>query len=137
MEIFRKYRNLEKDIEDIMHFYGRSLQEYSLMPIPSDSNYSLQNERLIIKKFNGKTLLLLPNDRTAYSKFKIPLTVDEYFTSNIQQDSPLTKLHICMLNKYCYETLDKCLRDIMRHASIVNGECPFRRKIVVLGGDFR
>ncbi|XP_057415223.1 uncharacterized protein LOC130710086 [Lotus japonicus] len=42
-----------------------------------------------------------------------------------------------MLNKYCFEALDRTLNDIMRHDMACNEYVPFGGKVVVLGGDFR
>ncbi|XP_057760274.1 uncharacterized protein LOC130980630 [Arachis stenosperma] len=42
-----------------------------------------------------------------------------------------------MISKYCYEALDKCLRDILRCSDSYNAHLPFGGKVVVLGGDFR
>ncbi|XP_016195069.1 uncharacterized protein LOC107636048 [Arachis ipaensis] len=150
------------DIEDIIHSYGKSLQEYPPMSIPSGSNYSMQDARLIIEELskvrlggkivltvasNGIAPLLLINGRIAHSRFNIPLTVEENSMYNIRQGSLLAKLLIKidliiwdeapMLSRYCYEALDRCLRDIITHASIANCERPFGGNIVVLGGDFR
>ncbi|XP_016164955.1 uncharacterized protein LOC107607522 [Arachis ipaensis] len=66
---------------------------------------------------------------------------------SIKQGSPLAKL-ICkakliiwneapMLNKICYEVLDKSFKDILRSSSSYNEDLPFAGKVVVLGGDFR
>ncbi|XP_025648016.1 uncharacterized protein [Arachis hypogaea] len=96
---------------------------------------------------SGIAALLLPNGRTAHSKFKIPLTINEDSLCNIKQKSPLArlitmaKLIICdetpIISKYCYEALDKCLRDILRCSDSYNVHLPFRGKVVVLGRDFR
>ncbi|CAH9117162.1 unnamed protein product [Cuscuta europaea] len=42
-----------------------------------------------------------------------------------------------MTHKYCFEALDKTLRDICPAVNPKNEELPFGGKIVVLGGDFR
>ena len=42
-----------------------------------------------------------------------------------------------MLNKLCFEALDKTLRDIMRTIGQGSMDKPFGGKCVVLGGDFR
>ncbi|CAH9137352.1 unnamed protein product, partial [Cuscuta epithymum] len=42
-----------------------------------------------------------------------------------------------MTHKYCFEALDKTLRDICSVVNPKNEELPFGGKIVVLGGDFR
>ncbi|XP_057727050.1 uncharacterized protein LOC130943271 [Arachis stenosperma] len=38
-----------------------------------------------------------------------------------------------MVSRYCYETLDKCLSDIMRFYPTYNKDLPFRGKVVLLG----
>ncbi|RYQ95764.1 hypothetical protein Ahy_B08g091112 [Arachis hypogaea] len=191
------------NIEDIMHSYRKSLQEYPPMSIPSG------NEQLIIEELkydrhqleiltssmlcmkkaydrvtktvneseggfffflydhggccktffynlmlvkvrsegktkvlnviaNEITSLLLLNSKTTHSRFKISITVDKYSMCNIRQGSPLAKLlirtHLIIWDKA--PMLSRCLRDIMRHALIANGEHPFRGKVVVFGGDF-
>ncbi|XP_057761126.1 uncharacterized protein LOC130981559 [Arachis stenosperma] len=96
---------------------------------------------------SGIASLLLPKGRTAHSRFKIPLKLHEDSVCSIKQGSPLAKL-ICkakliiwdeapMLNKICYEALDKSLKDILRSSSSYNEDLPFGDKVVVLGGDFR
>ncbi|XP_015969110.1 uncharacterized protein LOC107492585 [Arachis duranensis] len=67
--------------------------------------------------------------------------------SGLKEGSPLTRLiskaklitwdETPMISKYCYETLDKCLRDILRCSVSYNTHLPFGGKVVVLGGDFR
>ncbi|KAL4395534.1 hypothetical protein AHAS_Ahas01G0001500 [Arachis hypogaea] len=42
-----------------------------------------------------------------------------------------------MISKYCYEALDKCLRDILRCSDSYNAHLSFGGKVVVFGGDFR
>ncbi|XP_015932488.1 uncharacterized protein LOC107458796 [Arachis duranensis] len=42
-----------------------------------------------------------------------------------------------MLNKFCFEALDKCLKDVLRFDRGYIPHAPFGGKIVVLGGDFR
>ncbi|XP_057724032.1 uncharacterized protein LOC130939991 [Arachis stenosperma] len=96
---------------------------------------------------SGIASLLLPNGHTAHSRFKIPLSINEDSVCNIKQGTPLSKL-ICkakliiwdeapMLSKYCYEALDKSLKDILRFEPSFNTDLPFGGKVVVLGGDFR
>ncbi|XP_047257682.1 ATP-dependent DNA helicase pif1-like [Capsicum annuum] len=95
----------------------------------------------------GIALLLLPGGRTTHSGFAIPLNPTKDSTCNIKQDSPLaslivkTKLIIWdeapMMHRYCFEALDKTLRDILRFENVSNLDQPFGGQIVVLGGDFR
>ncbi|XP_072081069.1 uncharacterized protein [Arachis hypogaea] len=96
---------------------------------------------------SGIVALLLPNGRAAHSKFKIPLAINEDSLCSIKQGSPLARLiskakliiwdKTPMISKYCYEALDKCLRDILRCSDSYNTHLPFGGKVVVLGGDFR
>ena len=39
--------------------------------------------------------------------------------------------------KYCFEALDKCLKDILRYNPSYNSALPFGGKVVVFSGDFR
>lgn len=94
---------------------------------------------------SGIASLLLPGGRTAHSKFAIPVPTFENSTCNIHQGSELaellkvTKLIIWdeapMAHKFCFEALDKSLRDIMSYSN--NANSPFGGKVIVFGGDFR
>ena len=42
-----------------------------------------------------------------------------------------------MTNRYCFEAVDKTLRDILRARNPLASEQPFGGKVVVFGGDFR
>ncbi|GJW41620.1 ATP-dependent DNA helicase PIF1-like protein [Tanacetum coccineum] len=91
---------------------------------------------------SGIASLLLPGGRTAHSRFGIPINVDETSVCSITHGSDLaallgkTKLIIWdeapMMNKHCFEALDRTLRDILRVSNI-----PFGGKVIVFGGDFR
>ncbi|XP_016566108.1 uncharacterized protein LOC107864263 [Capsicum annuum] len=96
---------------------------------------------------SGIVSFLLPGGRTSHSKFAIPLNATEDSTCNIKQGNLLaslivkTKLIIWdegpTMHRYCFEALDKTLRDILRFEDISNLDRPFGVKTVVLGGDFR
>ncbi|XP_072094100.1 uncharacterized protein [Arachis hypogaea] len=96
---------------------------------------------------SGIASLLLPNRRTAHSRFKIPLNITEDSVCNIKPGSPQVMLLLKakliirdeapMVSRYCYEALDQCLGDIMRFSPTYNKDLPFGEKVVVLGGDFR
>ncbi|KAM3360262.1 ATP-dependent DNA helicase PIF1-like [Capsicum galapagoense] len=102
---------------------------------------------VLIVASSGIASLLLPGGRTAYSRFAIFLNPNEDATCNIKQGSPLAKLIIKMkliiydeapmMHKYCFEDLDKTLRDILRFENTSNLDRSFGGKTVVLGGDFR
>ncbi|XP_072066303.1 uncharacterized protein [Arachis hypogaea] len=66
---------------------------------------------------SGIAALLLPGDRTAHSRFAIPLR--------------------CMRILYSVEAVDKSLRDIMSSTDNNNANLPCGGKVVVFGGDFR
>ncbi|KAH1111596.1 hypothetical protein GYH30_010112 [Glycine max] len=94
---------------------------------------------------SGIALLLLPNGKTAHSKFSIPVSTLQNSTCNIHQGIKQaellkeTKLIIWdeapMAHRYCFEALDKTLNDIMCMCNSDN--VPFGGKIVVFRGDFR
>ncbi|XP_058762793.1 uncharacterized protein LOC131636152 [Vicia villosa] len=94
---------------------------------------------------SGIALLLLPGGRTAHSRFKIPVPTLDNSTCNItylEESADLlreAKLIIWdeapMANKWCFEALDKTLRDLM--SAHGNSDNDFGGKVVVFGGDFR
>ncbi|KAH0722503.1 hypothetical protein KY289_005547 [Solanum tuberosum] len=96
---------------------------------------------------SGIASLLLPGGRTSHSRFVIPLNINEDSTCNIKQGTPLANLIVKakliiwdeapMMHKYCFEALDKTLRDIISYKDASKAELPFGGKTVVLGGDFR
>ncbi|XP_020970325.1 uncharacterized protein LOC107621065 [Arachis ipaensis] len=95
----------------------------------------------------GIASLLLPEGRAAHSRFAIPLTPDEFSTCNIKQGSPLAELIVRvkliiwdeahMMSKFCFEALDKTMKDLMRFKHDESPEMPFGGKTIVFGGDFR
>ncbi|KAL1316722.1 hypothetical protein AAHE18_15G085900 [Arachis hypogaea] len=96
---------------------------------------------------SGIASLLLSGGRTAHYKFAITLTPDEFSTCNIKQGSSLAELIVIakliiwdeapMMSKFCFEALDKTLKDLMRFKDDHNQHLPFGGKTIVFGGDFR
>ncbi|XP_016178045.1 uncharacterized protein LOC107620395 [Arachis ipaensis] len=96
---------------------------------------------------SGIAALLLPNGRIAYSRFKVPLSVNQYSICNIRQGTPLAHLissakliiwdEAPMLNKFYFEALDKCLKDVLCFDHGYNPNASFGGKTVVLGDNFR
>ncbi|XP_019180459.1 PREDICTED: uncharacterized protein LOC109175614 [Ipomoea nil] len=96
---------------------------------------------------SGIASLLLPGGRTSHSRFAIPISVNEDSTCNIRNGSELaellvqTKLIIWdetpMMHKFCFEALDRTMRDLMRFINPMSSDMTFGGKTVVLGGDFR
>ncbi|XP_072090624.1 uncharacterized protein [Arachis hypogaea] len=84
---------------------------------------------------NGIASLLLPGGRTAHSRFVIPLTSDEFSIYNIKQGNPLAELIVTakliiwdeapMMSKFCFEALDKTLKDLMSFKDDYNQHLPF------------
>lgn len=106
-----------------------------------------QGEIVIAVASSGIASLLIPGGRTAHSRFSIPLSINEDSTCDIKAGSPLaellqvTKLIIWdeapMTKKYCFEALDRSLRDVLRFSNPLSMEQPFGGKVIVFGGDFR
>ncbi|KAH1246587.1 hypothetical protein GmHk_06G016637 [Glycine max] len=108
---------------------------------------ALRSQRQIVLTVasSGIASLLLPRGRTAHSKFKIPVPTFDDSICNIDQGSELaellkvTKLIIWdeapMAHKFCFEALDKSLRNIMGLGN--ESSTIFGGKIIVFGGDFR
>ncbi|KAG5546078.1 hypothetical protein RHGRI_018302 [Rhododendron griersonianum] len=90
---------------------------------------------------SGVAASILPNGRTAHSRFKIPLERDGKITCNVGKQTGLAKLlratsliiwdEASMAKRQTIEALDDLLRDITEVNSLFGG------KVVVLGGDFR
>ncbi|XP_049381178.1 uncharacterized protein LOC125845678 [Solanum stenotomum] len=96
---------------------------------------------------SGIAALLLPNGRTAHSRFHIPLDITPESTSEIKQDSQLAELlkktaliiwdEAPMAKKLCFEALDRTLRDILQDRYENSAMKPFGGITFVCGGDFR
>ncbi|PNX58299.1 ATP-dependent DNA helicase PIF1, partial [Trifolium pratense] len=96
---------------------------------------------------SGIAALLLPDGRTAHCRFCIPINVDEYSTCTIHPNNHLAQLiakarliiwdEAPMMHKYCFEAIDRTLRDILTPYDERNKHIPFGGKVVVFGGDFR
>ncbi|XP_057433347.1 uncharacterized protein LOC130726131 [Lotus japonicus] len=112
---------------------------------------ALRSRGLIVLNvaFSGIASLLLPGGRTAHSRFSIPISINEISTCNLRHGSPKAELlkkkkasliiwdETPMLNKHCFEALDRSLNDIIKTQSTHGYDIPFGGKVVVLGGDFR
>jgi len=85
--------------------------------------------------------------RTAHSRFGIPFTIDEFSTCDMHPKSHLAELIINtkliiwdeapMMHMYCFEALDRSLKDLFRQKNDDRLDIPFGGKVVVLNGDFR
>jgi ATP-dependent DNA helicase PIF1 len=96
---------------------------------------------------SGIAALLLPGGRTAHSTFALPFLVNEESTCDIHSKSVRadllrkTKLIIWdeapMMHRFCFEALDRTMRDLMSSVNPQAETKPFGGMTVVLGGDFR
>ena len=89
----------------------------------------------------GLAALLLEKGRTAHSRLKIPIEINEYSSCFIGAQSDLGSLikrteyivwdEAPVMNRYVFEAVDRTLRDITKR------NMPFGGKVIVFGGDFR
>ncbi|XP_062099897.1 uncharacterized protein LOC133805754 [Humulus lupulus] len=118
---------------------GGTCKTYSYLAILA--NVRSKNIIALATTSSGVAAVILPGGRTAYSRFKFPLQIDNNISCNISKQSGLAKLlqitrliiwdKAPMISKYVIEALDVTLKDI--------NDCnlPFGGKMIVLGGDFR
>ncbi|XP_072146336.1 uncharacterized protein [Setaria viridis] len=91
---------------------------------------------------SGVAASIMPGGRTAHSRFKIPLRIDDGAICSFTKQSGTAKLlqtasliiwdEASMTKRQAIEALDKSMRDIMDIPNL-----PFGGKTVVFGGDFR
>ncbi len=96
---------------------------------------------------SGIASLLLPGGRTPHSRFKIPLEISKYSMCSIKKNTNLAELiqktslivwdEAPVNHKYCFESLDRTLRDILSETNPNSLDKQFGGITVVLGGDFR
>ncbi|XP_074362458.1 uncharacterized protein LOC141702730 [Apium graveolens] len=95
---------------------------------------------------SGIAATLLPGGRTAHSRFKIPLKLDQSSIAGIKHGTDIAELmqHTSLIiwdeapmqHRYAIEAVDRSLRDIMAAVDVERGRRPFGGIIVVFGGDF-
>ncbi|KAK1612070.1 hypothetical protein QYE76_035743 [Lolium multiflorum] len=96
---------------------------------------------------SGVASLLLPGGRTAHSRFKIPIDLDNNGVCDIRRGTMLSSLieavsliiwdEALMTHRKCFEALDRSLRDVLSANDPLLADEPFGGKVVVLGGDLR
>ena len=103
----------------------------------------IMKERLVAPTAaSGIAATMLHNGRTAHNQFKIPINVTPDSTCNINEESNLALFlrkvlliiidEATMLDKWCYETLDRSMRELTDYK-----QTKFGGKIVLVSGDFR
>ncbi|XP_026434114.1 uncharacterized protein LOC113331631 [Papaver somniferum] len=96
---------------------------------------------------SGIASLLLPGGRTAHSRFKIPITLEDNSTCDVSHGTQLAGL-ICkaeiiiwdeapMIHRHAFEALERTVRDLMNPSKDKTKEKLFGGKTLLLGGDFR
>uniref|UniRef100_A0A8I7BDK0 ATP-dependent DNA helicase n=1 Tax=Hordeum vulgare subsp. vulgare TaxID=112509 RepID=A0A8I7BDK0_HORVV len=101
-----------------------------------------QGNIVVATATSGVAASIMPGGRTAHSRFKIPLKIDDGDIYGFTKQSGTTKLlkaasliiwdEASMTKRQTVEALDKSMRDIMDKQ-----ELPFGGKTIVFGGDFR
>ncbi|XP_038711761.1 uncharacterized protein LOC120005955 [Tripterygium wilfordii] len=96
---------------------------------------------------SGIASLLLPGGRTAHSRFKIPIDINDESTCHIKKGTQLAELlqktslivwdEAPMAHRFCFEALDRSLEDLFINIEDTTQYPPFGGKCVLLGGDFR
>ena len=96
---------------------------------------------------SGIAALLLPEGRTAHSRFKIPFKLTANSICNLNLQSEEAKLiqkadliiwdECLMLHRFGFEALDRSMLDIRSQIDSKYANVTFVNKIVVFGGDFR
>lgn len=106
-----------------------------------------QGEIILPVASSGIAATLLPGGRTAHSRFKIPIILDDFSLCGIGHNSDIaaliraTKLIIWdeapMQHRYAFECLDRSLKDLMKSVDARRATMPFGGITVLLDGDFR
>ncbi|KAG5552505.1 hypothetical protein RHGRI_010554 [Rhododendron griersonianum] len=101
----------------------------------------LQHQIALATASSGVAASILPNGRTAHSRFKIPVSCEGKPCCSVSKQSGLATLlketaliiwdEASMAKKESIEALDYLLRDLTDNDTLFGG------KVVVLGGDFR
>jgi hypothetical protein len=101
-----------------------------------------QNKIVEATTTSGVAALIMSGGKTAHSRFKIPLTLDDGAFCTFTNQSGTTKLlrtasliiwdEVTMMKRQGVEALDNSLRDVMDRPNL-----PFGGKTMVFGEDFR
>ncbi|XP_074359717.1 uncharacterized protein LOC141699785 [Apium graveolens] len=125
-------------ISDDIHL---TLSEYEI------HNYALTEGKIVLSVAVSEiAATLLPGGRTAHSRFKIPLKLDQssiagikhgtYIAELIQHTSLIIWDEAPMQHRYAFEAVNRSLRDIMAVVDVERGKRPFGGITVVFGGGF-
>ncbi|KAL7491042.1 hypothetical protein ACHAWT_000513 [Skeletonema menzelii] len=106
-------------------------------------SWVIMNDKLVAPSAaSGIAATMLHNGRTAHNQFKLPINITQDSTCNITKQQDLASFlrdvlliiidEATMLDRYCYECLDRTLKDFTD-----NEETKFGGKAVLVSGDFR
>ncbi|XP_074374321.1 uncharacterized protein LOC141714719 [Apium graveolens] len=96
---------------------------------------------------SGISATLPPGGRTAHSRFKIPLKLDQSSIAGIKHGTYIAELmqhtslkiwdEASMQHRYAFKAVDRSLRDIMAVVDVERGKRPFGGITVVFCGNYR
>eukprot|EP00984_Skeletonema_dohrnii_P018289 scaffold8514_cov74-Skeletonema_dohrnii-CCMP3373.AAC.1 len=106
-------------------------------------SWIVMNEKLVAASAaSGIAATMLHNGRTAHNHFKLPINITQDSVCNITKQQDLASFlrdvlliiidEATMLDRYCYECLDRTLQDLTD-----NEHTRFGGKTVLVSGDFR
>ncbi|OMO84718.1 DNA helicase PIF1, ATP-dependent [Corchorus capsularis] len=161
------------ELDDILHCFGTSLADKNL-PLPRSvddgigqvyfvhghggtgktflwkavlARVRLSGNVALVVASSGIASLLLPGGRTAHSRFKIPIQIDQWSTCDIKRGTQLARLmqqtsviiwdEAPMINRRCIEALDRSLRNVRGVVDRQLMDMPFGGITVVFSGDLR
>ncbi|XP_033131448.1 uncharacterized protein LOC103828425 [Brassica rapa] len=139
--------SVDKKEEKLFFVYGAGSTRKTFLYQTIISRLRSRKQIVLPVASSGIAALLLPNGRTAHSRFNIPLKLDEDKLCNIKPDTMMAELieetdliiwdEAPMTHKHAFEALDKTLKDIMSIKNPPQKNQPFGGKTVMLGDDFR
>nr|XP_016476288.1 PREDICTED: uncharacterized protein LOC107797882 [Nicotiana tabacum] len=119
----------------------RKLNKNQLIAYNVITERIFSNKSALATTTSGVAASIFSGGRTAYSRFKIPIDIDENASCNISKESALAGLirdaklivwdEVSMAKKRMLKVFDLLLKDLMDTNALFGG------KVVVLGGDFR
>jgi hypothetical protein len=110
------------------------------------SHLRRQGKIMLVVPSSGIASMLFLGDKTAHSRFKIPIDLHDESTCNITQQMKVAELvrkadliiwdEALMMHRQTFEVVDRTLCDLMQLDDAQAIEKIFGGKTVVLGGDF-
>ncbi|XP_057418285.1 uncharacterized protein LOC130712471 [Lotus japonicus] len=125
------------EIEKLLNNNGRFVTEFEDFEHPDNAEFSNYENKFIVDELNydkaaqAKKHLSMLNSLNADQREQGSLRAKLLQQTRliIWDDAP-------MLNRYCFEALDRTLRDLLAVNDLANADKPFGGIVVVLGGDF-